>query len=624
MGFVPIPQVPDLVGLTQDGFGNLVDATGRVVQWAGNQVGLGGGGGSAPPPSSGPQYQGDPTVNGDSSTWAPSAPTGSQNPPPSPAQITKAQIDVALQNGNAYRDSNGDVQMYVVPPGGTGSGSWETFAQGANGDYVLSVPAPKAAGGTGTDNTVGMANVGLGYAQLAQSGDQFQQSQGQQNAQFQQTFAQGQAQFDATYQRSAFESDRAYQMARDQYAQSFAENARQFDATNSLDTQRLGLDTTLGMGNLAVNQGQLALDDRLGTGRLALDTELGRGNLAVSQGDLAVNQGQLALNDRLGTGRLALDTQTDQGNLRLGAERLGFDKQSADRTASLAENQFRADVLRNPSDYVFRAFESRGENAPDAKITQADILNTLANGASGGTPAPAPSVGHFAEGGVATDPYFVAGERGPELIANHGDGSFSVANAGQTQRLLGPSAGGMGEQQNGRMAFMHAARNFDPRAMMQQYIQRSRLGGGMSTGPTTGFGDAPQQTAWPQVGTPAMSRFGHYAAGTGDPFFDEMDSLSNYTPQPVPRFTQDELVGAAQRYSPPAVSSVIGGQDPNTYRPYFSNLTPGRINELTPGEQAALSTRLAIQGDTTLADEQSGLNSRFGRMMTAPSARMAV
>lgn len=69
------------------------------------------------------------------------------------------------------------------------------------------------------------------------------------------------------------------------------------NADYSLGQGRLGLDTTLGMGNLA-----------LGQGRLGLDTTLGMGNLA------------------LGQGRLGLDRDLGLGNLLLGRDKLGLDK----------------------------------------------------------------------------------------------------------------------------------------------------------------------------------------------------------------------------------------------------------------------------------------------------------
>ena len=115
-----------------------------------------------------------------------------------------------------------------------------------------------------------------------------------------------------------------------------------------------------------------------------------------------------------------------------------------------------------------------------------------------------------------------------------------------------------------------------------------------------------------------------YSSGTDDAFFRELDQIASYTPAPAPTFTQDELVGAARTYSPPAVSSVLAGEQPNTYRPFSRGMTLRGVSRLAPGEQAALNTRLGVEGNTTLEDELAGLATRFGPVRDRAQSRLAV
>lgn len=586
------------------------------------------------------------------------------------AQSPDDALSLALANGEAYVGTDGLVYWDMY-----GSGDFVPFTKAADGSYQLYIE-PKGGGGGGgggTDNTVGMANVGLGYAGLAQDDAHFRASQAQEADQFDRSLQQGAYEFDQQFSRNNFESDRAYEEARYQYATSFAENQRQFDLGYGLDTRALDLDTELGRGGLEVDRGRLALDDRLGTGylandtsrvgierdrlslddrlgtgRLNLDTELGRGALEVDRGHLGVARGRLAMDDRLGTGRLNLDTRLGEGGLRLDADRLGFDKKRTDRDQRLEENKFRAEVLRNPSDYVFRAFESRGQESPTgARITQADVLNSLA--------------GRYARGGYGDDALFLTGEEGPELVANHGDGSFSVADAEQTQRLMG---GRLGRGSDGlriqpaepppprRGKPVHdvppsmpaASRMGDRPGFMDWYNgQRAQRAGGWRSRmygeqgaqpPVEGFNPrefAEGLRAREDV-VPAVRRLmgaseepiAGYAAGTDDQFFAELDSLSGFQSAPIPTFNQDELVNAARKYSPPEVTAALEGRAPGAYRPVSRGLTLGRLGRMTTSGQEALNTRLGVEFNTTLRDEMEGLQSRFGAVRSAPMARMAV
>src|SRR5690606_22689313 len=61
------------------------------------------------------------------------------------------------------------------------------------------------------------------------------------------------------------------------------------------------------------------------------------------------------------------------------------------RTRALEENMAVADILRNPADFLARAFLQRGVESPLQQITQADLVKSLRDAissASGGTVTP--------------------------------------------------------------------------------------------------------------------------------------------------------------------------------------------------------------------------------------------
>ena len=68
----------------------------------------------------------------------------------------------------------------------------------------------------------------------------------------------------------------------------------------------------------------------------------------------------------------------------------GFAEEKAAADQALANSRFRAEVLRNPSDILYRMFDSRGGVSPEARFTHADALNGLRDLAPGGRFEPAP------------------------------------------------------------------------------------------------------------------------------------------------------------------------------------------------------------------------------------------
>lgn len=435
----------------------------------------------------------------------------------------------AINSGGAFVGDDGLVNYYDPV-----SGDWIQFTKNANGQYVVYNPPEKPAGG-GAGDGVGYANVGLGYAQLGENARQFDVSTANQVDQFNRDFAEGQRQFDANFSESQFRDRRDFEEQRAQFAQSFAETQREFDLNYGLDTRRVG-----------VEEGRLSLDTELGRGRLGLDTELGRRAAAVNEGQLDVNRGQLKLNRQLGF-----------ASAKTEAARLGQEGAIANRSQRLDEQRFRAEVLRNPSDYVFRAFQSRGETAPTAQVSQAQLLNSLRDN----SPVP------MEKGGRTKARLILAGEKGPELIYRHEDGSLSIADSKTTKSLL---TGGR-----------------------EETVQ-------------TRFGEAKR-----------------YAAGTDDKFFQELAKLRTYESGNDPVFNQQELVQAARDYSPPEVTSAIEGTRLGTYRPVTSGITLRRLGRLTPGGLQAANTRLGVEFNTTLEDELAGLQERFLGTRSTPLARLA-
>ena len=535
-------------------------------------------------------------------------------------------------------------------------------------------------GGGGSDNTVGLAQVDLGYANLAQD-----------KAQFDASFAEGQRQFDLTYNRSAFQSDREYELAKQQFAQTFAENQRQFDLGYGLDNRALDLQGELGRGNLALGRDQLGLDRELGVGRLNLDTELGRGRLALDtelgRGELGLGRDRLALDDRLGTGRLNLDTELGRGQLGVnqqGEQRLQRAQVAAERLANrdqeLQRTQFVTDVLRKPSDFLARAFLQRGGTSPTGMVTQADIINNLKS-----------SINQFAEGGYTRDGVFTTGEQGgsksTEMLFNPTNAPIAIMNPQQTQSVMGRL--GTQQQNDATIQPVPDQAPLGPRApwMMGQNPGTPQIPTGAGTTPWGGpmpgigqsFGDNPQFMEWynnlkaqraqgmlgrlqgfqqqqmsanPQVAQimqqlpeRMQGRLGipGYADGTlgggggtnwynpqamqpgSTPNWDTAYQATTQTINPItmPNVTQDQLVNTGLSVLPPAVKGALFGRagDIPPARP-VGNLTLGRLGRLTPGELEALNTQLGVQFNTDLQNEMALLQERFGPVVNRARGRL--
>lgn len=586
-GFIADPSLPSLGGGTSWAD---VQAAAQAAGSAGNT-----------------EYIGDPTIvfGGGSPVGASSAEAGLSDQDifnglialgwtPEDALTIMAQ-DAQDGTGNAVLLVNGGIGPTGGGSGGSGGG-----------------------GGGGADNTVGLAQVNLGYAQLGES-----------QRQFDTTYAEGVRQFDATFNRNNFESDREYELAKEQFAMSYAENKRQFDL-------EYGLSSELGRGNLALGQDRLALDRELGTGelqlgrdRLGLDTELGRGRLALDtelgRGELALGRDRLSLDDRLGTGRLNLDTELGRGQLGINQQaegRLQRAQVAAERLANrdqeLQRTQFVTDVLRKPSDFLARAFMQRGGTAPTGMVTQADIINNLKNG-----------INQFAQGGTTNDPIFTTGEQGgtlsTEMIYNPTGAPLQIFNPMQTQQMMGrlpninngmqpqslnylaePMYGGRPEQRPGGQPVQG---RIQQQPQQPNYMPQQPQGGA-SIQPVGGTGYNPN---YMQPGSQPDWNAAYNST------LDTINGMS------LPDVTQQQLIQIGLDNLPPAVKAALfgGAGDMPAARP-VAGLTLGRLARLTPGELEALNTQLGVQFNTDLQTEMALLQERFGPVVNRARGRLVL
>lgn len=410
-------------------------------------------------------------------------------------------------------------------------------------------------------------------------------------------------------------------------------------------------------------------------------------NEAVRQFDLKFGEDARQFDTSLGENARQFDATntrlnlSDVGNLGLGLGDL-----------NLRQQQYIAEILRNPADFLARAFTQRGGESPFPEITQADLINKLSSefdrirgfvgtemgkrpggaatpvqpnrlaltpGANGlitlpggitWNPANGPMPEHLTWGmpGVGTTPNTVSdpgfmqqafdadgsaqsynpaygtpeanidaykgreiadtqntgfnfkvdengslvayedgtdgpvrsrlslvGEDGPELMINHGDGSFDIVS------------------------------NDDLKAM--------------SKGKTSGKPGHKEGTTNAQP----------YADGTLSGLSpDALGRLSLFDTAAVPRTTQSQLLDYARTATPPGVSAVASGNAPPTLdvtrNSSFALFSPQQYLSLTPDEQAALGTRLASENKSLGDFLYSSQRNFVGRPRTQRRGRLDV
>lgn len=130
-----------------------------------------------------------------------------------------------------------------------------------------------------------------------------------------------------------------------------AEEARHNQAGEQIDQGRLGVETTRAANEASYQQGQLGIGQE---GNRLRGIEIGN--------SAAYQRGQL----QQGTQRLALDTAV-----------AGSAAAAKTQENDLARQQYISKILANPSDFIARAFQQRGETSPQTRVTQADLINTI-------------------------------------------------------------------------------------------------------------------------------------------------------------------------------------------------------------------------------------------------------
>jgi hypothetical protein len=434
-----------------------------------------------------------------------------------------------------------------------------------------------------------------------------------------------------------------------QYDQSYEENKRQFDADWMLQNGRLGLDsakyqTDLVQWQREYDEGVRQFDTQEGrlNRSLDLETELGRGSLDV-------NKQRLGLDAELGRGRLGLDTELGRGQLALGG-----------RAQNLDESRYISDVLRNPSDFISRAFLSRGQASPQATVSQADLINNLKAG-----------IQQFANGGFTQEGKFITGDSksgkptgNEEMIVNPTNAPIMVIPNDQMQGEMGRlpryalGSVGVSDPYGGNWAEKLSAGQWgkpqDPNFGFDEPAPRSSQMLGSWDSPGNPYHkDYWQQGGHSQINGAGMltdwqrpdedqiqwlslrgSQFdqsgGRYRPGAGAAAhaamqqwndtqgFRYLKKPSGQAPQQV---SQQDLINTGKaNLAPGAAAALYGGRIPNA-RP-VGQLTPGKLGRLTPGELQALNSQLGVEFNTNLETEMGLLQQRFGPVVNRARGRL--
>ena len=391
--------------------------------------------------------------------------------------------------------------------------------------------------------------------------------------------------------------------------------------------------------------------------------------------------------------------QENNFNIQRGQEdrlrrRLEFDVDSANQQTDVQRFDRLADVLRNPADFLSRAFLQRGQTSPSGTVTQADLLRALREEIRdiedpafesglpsyvapqpvlpripiatdpepvGGTigltpekikdfyargpqqesgsappaapPAPEPrrrisvnpkqppsrlvpydeipeeEFANFERGtnGPVREPVAVVGEKGPEILLNHGDGSFDVIpndaiDDEKAKKLPGFEGGtsAVRKPKAGRLKVNPKSR-----------LDTSQIDDQRSNGPT-GF----DYLRW-RIERDRIAQMWRNGRAHVDRTQGEIPGLAGGT-----FGTQEEIIEAAKKFSPPAVNDLFTGNKTQGLDFDFDLFTPQQLARLTGDESTALNTRLAAQFNTTLEDVVTAQEQRFGRKRSGSRGRL--
>lgn len=306
--------------------------------------------------------------------------------------------------------------------------------------------------------------------------------------------------------------------------------------------------------------------------------------------------------------QFAQEALVNSTRFSLEAESLAAQVAQADRLAGVQEEKDKREVYRNPSDFLYRAFESRGETSPLPRVTHGALLDNISSNAAEARAAGAAAVARAREAATR----FSAA---PATFAPRPVTPPPVVPPVALPSATAPAATDRG---------LFSALTPEQRAQVPEFARQGQV--------------------------PKAEDGGHFeenAVMTGDssdgkPNEELVIDLPNDGGLMV--IPKDRLVGRRKRMAksaprmenggvlqtipgvdavPPGVRDVMAGQRPAPYRFAAPNLTPRRLEMLTPGETDALSTTLAYGSNASLEDETAQLARLFGPVASRPDSRFA-
>jgi hypothetical protein len=172
----------------------------------------------------------------------------------------------------------------------------------------------------------------------------------------------------------------------------FDEANRQFQEQAKLQASQQNISRDMGLLDAALSQ-------QANLGRLQLDAnslanaqyQSGQNRLeGARQFDISTTEGQRQFNDQLTeqAGQFRATEDRNRAGLAEAGRQFGVtegrllqgqavDTANSMSATNLANQKFIAEILRNPADYLARAFSQRGGTSPTAEVTQADLINNL-------------------------------------------------------------------------------------------------------------------------------------------------------------------------------------------------------------------------------------------------------
>jgi len=374
-----------------------------------------------------------------------------------------------------------------------------------------------------------------------------------------------------------------------------------------------------------------------------------------------------------------IDPEREFSRLAAGTEAAN---EVARRGAQLNEQKEVSRLLSSPTDFLARAFATRGEEFSGTKMTAADLINALRGGIDGeiarsdlshlmsdrfggtyapppvaaaplpvATPPPPPTVAPATEWRHIPEK---AGTAVPEWL-NTSRLSRGLPELAEGGRLRG--AGVVGDSSDGkenREVVIGDAIVIPEDQAIAMGIQTSRLpehqNGGIIS-PEFPIGTSPEHAAtvrrvMEEMGVTSNQRApteaeaaAFSAGGQGvpttltayDTYVPPKSAVApTYTPPTAPArtpytpVTQEELIALARTASPPAVSNIVEGrgEETNPLDLGFKAFSPRQLSRLTNDEVKALGTRLAAEFDVTLEDVGAQQSQLYGPSRSVRRGRL--